>query len=313
MINDHLKSVGTAVITCAILGFLILLEGCSDISRQIEVHVESADALIESSDAESISEDRYAYGLLDEDERSVYDEELEAILEFKEKVIVSTEDPDILSKAYDAIMCDYGGLFWINGYSYSQRSYRGARLVFYPGYTMTKEEAASYQKDVDDAIEVFLSGISITDSDYDKAKYVFEELIRATDYEEGADENQNILSVFLYHRSVCYGYARAAHYLFSQLDIPCIIVLGSLGDTDEVNHAWNLVELDGEYYCMDVTLGEGRDAASSDAGEPDHSYMCATDDYFSKDHTYSGEFALPACTADADAYSTKEKGDSYVQ
>ncbi len=287
--------------------FMCCIAGCSYSSREISVLVESADASADYSDTQSISEDRYVYNLLNEDEKKAYDEELNAILEFEEKAVLSTDDEEVMKRAYDAIMCDYGGLFWINGYSYSKRSYEGALLVFYPGYIMSEDEAGKYQAKVDEAVDVFLQGVSVTDSDYYKAKYVFEELAKTTEYSEDADQNQNILSVLLYHKSVCYGYARAAHYIFYQLNIPSIIVLGSTKESGEINHAWNLVKLDGEYYCMDVTLGD----VNGTDGAPDYSYMCATDEGFSPDHFYSGEFDLPECTETADSY--KEREASNVQ
>ena len=51
---------------------------------------------------------------------------------------------------------------------------------------------------------------------------------------------------------ICRGYASTFQLFMKLIGIPCVTVEGmSHGGTDE--HAWNLVELDGEWYCVDVT------------------------------------------------------------
>ncbi len=122
----------------------------------------------------------YAYSTLDEETRIVYDEVLDAILSHEEEVSVSTVDTKILENAYKAVCADYGGLFWVSGYVYTQYT-RGGKLVgmdFTPKYTMSHEERIGIQEQIDDSVEELLAGISVSNSDYEKAKYVFEILIQ---------------------------------------------------------------------------------------------------------------------------------------
>ena len=48
---------------------------------------------------------------------------------------------------------------------------------------------------------------------------------------------------------VCAGYAHAFQYCMQKLGIPAAYIVGYAGEA----HAWNLLQLGGEYYCMDVT------------------------------------------------------------
>lgn len=49
-------------------------------------------------------------------------------------------------------------------------------------------------------------------------------------------------------QAVCQGYALAYQDIMNALDIPCITVA-----SEKIDHAWNMVKLDGSYYHVDVT------------------------------------------------------------
>lgn len=55
--------------------------------------------------------------------------------------------------------------------------------------------------------------------------------------------------------AVCEGYALATKLLLNELKIPCDIEFGTC--TDGIDHAWNLVQLDGKWYQLDVTWNDG--------------------------------------------------------
>lgn len=76
--------------------------------------------------------------------------------------------------------------------------------------------------------------------------------------------------------AVCEGYACAAKLMLNELGIPCDIQVGTC--TDGGGHAWNLVQLDGQWYQMDVTWNDG----SSDRDD----YLLVTDDYMRKSRTW---------------------------
>ena len=63
---------------------------------------------------------------------------------------------------------------------------------------------------------------------------------------------------------MCAGYAASVKYLLDKIGIPCIYVQGTSLETN-IGHAWNIVEIEGEYYYVDATYGDP-DSASSDRG-----------------------------------------------
>ena len=116
-----------------------LFTGCntSSVEEWVDEVVEDINGQIPDNTllpVESVSEEKYVYGQLTEEEQLVYDEMLDAILNHREEVTVATLDKDVLAKMYEEIMADYGGLFWVDGYSYTEYSRAGVLtgLMFAP-------------------------------------------------------------------------------------------------------------------------------------------------------------------------------------
>lgn len=262
---------------------------------------------METAKIEHISDGKYAYETLSETEKQSYDEILSAILNHQEKIALSHADLSGMRRAYTAVCADYGGLFWVDGYVFTQYM-KGEELVgldFSPNYTMEEEERRIVQQQIDEVVDQWLGGISINDTDYDKVKYIYEMLSTNTEYAKGAENSQNIISVFLNRRTVCQGYACAVQYLMRQLGMECVIVSGTaLGDS----HAWNLLKMDGDYYYMDVTWGKGKYTGEDGAEHffVDYKYMAMTTVEMQLNHTPDFEMPLPECTAVRDNYYRKE-------
>ena len=252
---------------------------------------------------ESVSYDRYAYQQLSDEEQATYDQVFDCIVNYKEKITLATIDNEVLASAYEAVMADYGNLFWVNGYQYN--TYTSDDVVvgmeFEPKYTMSLEQKEIYQAKIDAVVADWLSGISSTDTDFDKALYVFETLIEKVDYDSESIENQNILSVFIYQSTVCQGYADAAWYLLDQLGIQSTIITGTANNE---SHAWNLVYLDDAYYFMDVTWGNSKylDSNNDATKRVNYAYLAMTTEEISQNHVINSTFEVPECLSNIDNY-----------
>lgn len=263
-----------------------------------------ADSVVaEPVSVESVSYDRYAYQQLDDTTKAVYDQILDCILNHSEKVSLSSCDVDVLANAYEAMMADYGNLFWMNGYQYN--TYTSGDTVigleFAPKYTMDEEQRSIYQASVDTVADDWLSGISADASDYEKALYVFETLIEKVDYDANSEDNQNILSVFINQLTVCQGYADAAWYLLDKLGIESTVITGTANGEP---HAWNLVYLDNAYYYMDVTWGNSKylNLDNSTEKRVNYAYLAMTTEELMQTHNITVSFEVPECLSNADNY-----------
>lgn len=104
---------------------------------------------------------------------------------------------------------------------------------------------------------------------------------------------------------VCAGYAHAFQYCMQKLGIPAAYIVGYAGEA----HAWNLLQLGGEYYCMDVTWDDP-------LGNPPttyyYNYFNITDAQISKDHTRDSISAqLPIANGTRYSFNAYFGGNQY--
>lgn len=304
------RKTGTWFLGSCLIGVMLFTGACGqlpDLDRPEEIQSEIVDKATEQNEVVSVSNDKYVYQTLDGATQKVYNEIYQCLINQEEKVEVDTTDTTILDKAYKAVCADYGNIFWASGYVYTQYT-RGDTVVgmdFAPQYTKEESERQSIQQEIDDKVAEIMSGYSGDSSDYEKAKYVFEYLATNVDYEEGSAENQNIISAFLYGKTVCQGYASATQYLLNQFGIRSTIVTGT---ANGVSHAWNLVSLDGDYYFVDTTWGNSRytDDDAQMKRFVNYNYFAVTSQEISRTHAANDYFVLPDCTAKEDNYYVRE-------
>lgn len=94
----------------------------------------------------------------------------------------------------------------------------------------------------------------------------------------------------------CWGYASTFELLLSMLDMECITVYGT-PRSNGVEHAWNMVRLDGEWYCVDAAWDDPI------GGSPNHHYFNATSEAFRNSGIHHwDESAYPEATGTAYGY-----------
>ena len=207
-------------------------------------------------------------------------------------------------------------MFYVDGYSYTKYTRYGHEdeidsIEFSGRYSMERETAVLRRNQIQKAVGRILAGIDSDAEAYEKVKYVYDTLIRETDYQLDAPDNQNIYSVFVNNLSVCQGYAKATQYLLNRLGVECVLVLGTVNNGE--GHAWNLVNVDGDYYYVDTTWGDASyqpedDGASATFAKPDinYDYLNVTTAELVRTHTIGGEIPMPVCSATAANYYVRE-------
>lgn len=245
----------------------------------------------------------YYFQILEDKEKRVYREMLDGIRQRRTEFYLTTGEDAVVDKVYHALLKDHPELFWIhNRESVYKTTYDGADYcLFSPGYTYTEQEMQEIQQSMEQAYQD-VSALLVNVSDhYEKVKTVYTYLIDNAEY-VSSEHDQNIAGIFWKKQAVCAGYARAMQYLLERLGIPCIYVEGSTAGSSE-GHAWNIVQLDGQYYYVDATNGDQPEFLEGDAVQlAEHKttiydYLCPFPEEYEEIYTPSDEFPVPACSA----------------
>lgn len=254
---------------------------------------------------------KYAYNLLNDAQKPVYDLMYEAIMNMNTEVS-SFEYPIVdseVQKIVDYVQRDHPEMFWFQHgatYYYDKETRIVSRIEL--RYCMSAEERELREDKIEKEISPFLTSINNSMSDYEVTLHLYENIIKLVDYDtiglerqkkttvtpDVPDDLRSIYGVFVNKKAVCAGYAKAMQYLLNLCGIECLYVTS---DT----HAWNIVKLEGDYYHLDVTWGDGTDTkkekVQSDAVNYDCFCLTTKEVLQLKSHVPEKDFEVPECTA----------------
>ncbi len=147
-------------------------------------------------------------------------------------------------------------------------------------------------------------------SDYEKELAVHDWMIAWAEYDQAAlsslpgaqptPDSDNPYGFFTGRAAICTGYTSTFQLLMDLLGIECVTVEGTAYNGTE-DHAWNMVRLDGDWYCVDVTWD---DPVSSTPVSPAaaHMYFNVTSDFMRQFGHQWDEEGVPAAEAGAWAW-----------
>ncbi len=193
---------------------------------------------------------------LNSKEKKAYDVLMTMVQNGTKRVICNFElDFDGFMNAHNAVLYDHPELFYIRCFGISYCDISGKSCV-YEATVVYDDNMLSIGidkaiADVKKAAEPMMKEVRKKTSDIDKVKYIFDTLVTTVKYTDNVDtckNSQNVYSSIVTKDTVCAGFSRAFQYYCYQLGIECSYLMSCY-------HAWNLLNLEGEYYYVDVTWG----------------------------------------------------------
>lgn len=202
---------------------------------------------------------------------------------------------------------DYPGLFYINGafkYNYSTET----QLVTKVKLTAIENYHEKSKQLQDKATEI-LTNVSESWTELDKALYLHDYIATHVGYAKQDYQNAvnnmaanggkvvlttpNVYDAYgalVNGVTVCQGYSEAYKLLLDRLGIPCEIV-----DSDTMNHAWNQIQINGNWYHVDITWD---DPTWNLQGRVLHTHFLASDEELENELWHMDWMAQYACTDD---------------
>ena len=149
----------------------------------------------------------------------------------------------------------------------------------------------SKEKETLDMASAVLEEIITDDmTPYEKERAVYDWMTSKLSYDAGVlqvipnttADSDNPYGTLKYHNAICVGYATTFRLFMQMLDIPCMVV-----HNGEAFHSWNLVQLDGAWYHVDIY---------SDQGTGSYANFNMNDDLAASGHDWDRNF-FPAATS----------------
>jgi hypothetical protein len=202
--------------------------------------------------------DRYAYNTLTDDEKALYENIVEnaSTLGLKVDPEYRAVDRETWDKVYCMVYNQEPQLFWM-----SPKLSQIGRIYY---RNLDKESIKSMQAEIDVTVKNLLAEMKGM-TDYQKMDFINTYLalnstfLLGQETDEQANYNSTIYNAFAGGTSKqgdiqCVGYAHAVQYLCDRIGINSMVVTG-VTEAGQ-SHAWNIVDMDGEWYNYDVTWND---------------------------------------------------------
>lgn len=188
------------------------------------------------------------------------------------------------------ILNDHPSLFFVNGrIGWTSNATTGMAMTYNVTYTDTEENIRVQKEDFDKAINQALTWTDPSMNDLEKALAVHDYLVLNCEYDYERltstgtvpEVSHTAYGALIENIAVCDGYAKAYASILEELGISSKIVA-----SDSMNHAWNLVLVDGNWYHVDATWD---DPTWDSIGRAGHFYFMLSDGAISDaDHNHEG-------------------------
>lgn len=155
------------------------------------------------------------------------------------------------------------------------------------------------------AKDVIKTEIKDTMTDYEKelvmhdwitnwSSFDYSVFSRSSDeFKDGSDTPYGVL---IDKVGMCHGYSLTFQLFMDMLDIECMTVYGT-PDSNGVEHSWNMVKLDGDWYCVDVAWDDPIGSS------PGHRFFNVTSKYLRDSGIHNwDEASVPEATATKYSY-----------
>ncbi len=224
---------------------------------------------------------------LSENGKKAYNNILTTLLsqteEFPELIEVPSMSGDELTRVFEAVIYDNPTVMCIG--KNNKIITDGDLCYFQPDYALTPSQQDEMNSRLDEKCDEILSLIPEGSDEFETVLFIHDYIINNCEYDTTlADSSSTAYSCLIDGVSACEGYSKAAKLIFEKAGLECYTVLGDAVNfsDDTEGHMWNIIEVDSEYYHLDITW----DDPTSPDGEAtlSHLYMNLTDEEISHDH-----------------------------
>lgn len=189
--------------------------------------------------------------------QDVYDDVVDTIGGFeKESLIPLTIPTKDYYKVLNIVRCEQLAFFYLESRTVGEYNTSSQSFEMDFKYKYSVSEANAMLREVEAEGKKILALTDDSMSDYDKLKIFHDYLVHNVKSSVDDENADSIYGALVEKRALCEGYAKAFSYLCNLSGIENMIVTGFT----DIDHMWNMVKLDGEWYHVDVGWDKPADA-----------------------------------------------------
>ncbi len=251
------------------------------------------------------TEYRYYYHQLTDSEKQLFVRCYNAILDQKTSVDLTGFSEEAFSRVLYVLLHDCPELFFFDGHVTIWSLGSSMLTSVDLSYCMDKEER-SRREGIIRGIISSLKSQTETRSEYEREKAVYRYILDHCEYLKNEPYTVRADSALCDGLAQCEGYAKALSLLLRSLGVADVYV-----HSDSVNHAWNMVKIQGNWYQCDVTWDDPVATSGSSSERPPEEYLryLNVPDRLMRKHvpiTTEHGFTHPTCSSITDNYIYRE-------
>lgn len=251
---------------------------------------------------EGMVNDSVSRDALTDDELELYDEILEALGSF-ETSIPLRNDASIYARVLEFIRFEQLAYSQVSR-RYSDINPETQLFEVYFEYRFDGDELSRMNMASENAAKKIMEGITDDMDDYEKLKYFHDYLVLNCENSTTDPYADTIYGALVKKKALCEGYAKAFSYLCNLAGIENVIVTGET----YVQHMWNMVKINGNWYHVDVTWDNSDDDLHKDYPNVVlYQYFMVTDSIIKNNHIISDyPVEAPRATGMKENYFVRE-------
>lgn len=215
---------------------------------------------------------------------------VESLENFEDEIDISDYSipKDDMSEIITSIIEENPQLFYVEReyrISYSEQTNECQDLYF--SFKYSDSELKIRVNDFNSRIQLIVDEIMKSETDFDKIHSCHDYIVQNYGYDE-TKGSTDVYNMLLTGEGTCMAYTGLFDYVMTQCGIE-----STTAKSEQLNHIWNVVKLDGEYYNVDVTWDDPIGGLSFSTS---HRYLLKSDDYFAS-HKHEGRESSVECTS----------------
>ncbi len=243
---------------------------------------------------------KYYFGKLGNKEKQAYNNILEKIETMPANIQIPSLSQAELNRVFEALLYDNPYLFFL-GRSCSVTT-KGLKSYFNAEYVMSANEYSLKKQTLARKADEILSKNKATDQ-FNTELFIHDYIIDNCSYSySGAEDESSAYGALIDNAAACEGYSKATKLLLDLAGIESCLLSGMAHNYQggSESHMWNIVNINGDYYHLDVTWDDPVTLGKDEESDPIYTYFNITDKEIQK--THSDFISTYPCTAWAENY-----------